>query len=173
MRVFERVIVIGVGKFRPRLVVQADHRIQRRPIPRGIEIEGQRLSLASRKPEMIVVGRPDGAVDQKRKLHGLGVGNRVVGFFFERFSTSADIKPSDCGTVRRDETKIVPSRLGRRIQMQADANEIVSRVKDFGLQLCTDKPDFASVLKILAFDSNFDMQCRAGLREETPLEPAA
>ena len=83
MRIFERVIVVGVGEFRPRLVMQTDHRIQRRPIPRGVEIEGQRLTLSSRKPEMIVVGRLDGAVDQKRKFHGLRVRNRVVRFFLE------------------------------------------------------------------------------------------
>ena len=46
--------------------------------------------------------------------------------------------------------------------MQADANEIVGRVKDFGLQLCTNKPDFASVLKVLAFDGDFDLGAALG-----------
>ena len=92
--------------------MQTDHRIQRRPIPRGVEVEGQRLTLASRKPEMIVVSRPDGAIDQEREFHRLRVSNRVVGFFLERFSPSADIKPTESGTVRCDEAEIVPSRLG-------------------------------------------------------------
>ena len=35
--------------------------------------------------------------------------------------------------MRRDEAEIVPSRLGQRIQMQADANEIVGGLKDLGL----------------------------------------
>ena len=81
MRIFERVIVVGVREFRPSLVMQTDHRIQRRPIPRGVEIEGQRLSLSSRKPEMIVVGRLDRAVDQKRKVP------QIEGFAIESFGS--------------------------------------------------------------------------------------
>ena len=53
--------------------------------------------------------------------------------------------------------------------MQADANKIVGGVKDFGLQLCTDKPDLASVLKIFAFDSDFDLGAALGSVRKHPL----
>ena len=85
MGVFLDVVIVAISDLAAALVEQGQHRIERRAIARGGDVEGQRLPSVGLETEEVGVFGIGGAVDQDRVGDGLRQPGAVVWLRFVNF----------------------------------------------------------------------------------------